>query len=121
MTTAHKSKSPRRRLTAAARRELILDVAGKLFAERGYDGASIDAIATAAGISAPVVYDHFASKRDLYRTLLERHTAALVEATTRPVEGTVEDLLRTNVEAFFAFVEEHPEAWRILFRDPSPD
>jgi AcrR family transcriptional regulator len=114
--------TPRRRLTAQARRELILAVAARLFAERGYDGASIDAIAAAAGVTAPVVYDHFASKRDLYRTLLEVHTAALVEATTQPVEGgTVEELLRTNVEAFFAFVEERPDAWRILFRDPSPD
>ena len=113
---------PKRRLTAEARRERILDVAGRLFAERGYDGASIDAIADAAGITAPVVYDHFASKRDLYGMLLERHGAALVDATTRPVpDGTLEQLLRVNVEAFFAFVEEHPDAWRILFRDPSPD
>jgi AcrR family transcriptional regulator len=63
----------RKRLTAAARREVIAAAATELFAERGYQRASIEEIARRSGVTPPVVYDHFASKRDLYRDLLERH------------------------------------------------
>jgi AcrR family transcriptional regulator len=64
--------SGRRRLPAAARRELIERAATKVFAERGYAGASIDEIARRSGVTPPVVYDHFASKLDLFTRLLER-------------------------------------------------
>ncbi len=113
---------PKRRLKADERREVILEAASQMFAERGYLGASIDRIAEAAGISAPVIYRHFGSKKELYIELLQASGAALLAATTRE-EGyeTVEDLLRENVRAFFSFVEEHPAAWRILFLDPAPD
>ena len=64
-----------------------------MFAERGYDGASIDEIARRAGVSAPVVYDHFASKQDLYERLLERTRDELLEVwrehlfTDEPADG----------------------------------
>ena len=64
-------------MTAAARREVIEAAAAELFAERGYVGASIDEIAARSGVSPPVVYDHFESKQDLYRRLVERHYAEL--------------------------------------------
>ena len=101
---------------------MILEAASEVFAERGYAGASIDRIAEAAGISAPMIYRHFGSKRELYVELLEASGIALLAATTRE-EGdeSVEELLRENVRAFFHFVEEHPAAWRILFLDPAPD
>jgi AcrR family transcriptional regulator len=101
---------------------VILQAAAKTFAERGYLGASIDRIAEAAGISAPVIYRHFGSKKELYIELLQVSGRSLLEATTRE-EGydTVEQLLRENVRAFFHFVEDHPSAWRILFLDPAPD
>jgi AcrR family transcriptional regulator len=112
----------RRRLTAAQRRERILDVASRLFAKDGYAGASIDRIASAAGVSPPVIYDHFPSKKDLYMELLRLHSAALIERTTRvEPSASLEPVLRSNIEAFFAFVEENPAAWRMLFHDPSPD
>jgi AcrR family transcriptional regulator len=113
---------PRRRLPAAQRRARILEEASRLFAEEGYEGASIDRIASAAGVSAPVIYDHFQSKKALYGELLRLHAGALVEATTRTeASASLERLLRDNVAAFFAFVEENPAAWRMLFRDPAPD
>ena len=57
--------STRQRLSAEARRELIEQAAGEVFADRGYHGASIDEIARRSGVSPPVVYDHFESKQDL--------------------------------------------------------
>jgi AcrR family transcriptional regulator len=114
--------APRRRLSAAERRARILEEASRLFAEHGYEGTSIDRIAAAAGVSAPVVYDHFRSKRALYGELLSLHAAALIEATTRTEPtAALEETLRANVASFFAFVEDHPAAWRMLFRDPAPD
>ena len=66
----------RRRLSAAARRELIERAATEVFAERGYAGASIDEIARRSGVTPPVVYDHFASKLALFTRLLERRATS---------------------------------------------
>ncbi len=117
-----KSDSPRRRMSAADRRSVVLEAAGTVFAERGYAGASIDAIAALAGISPPIIYRHFGSKKDLYLNILASSARELVEATTQD-EGlsTAEEILRQNTRSFFRFVEENRVAWRILFLDPAPD
>ncbi len=121
-TSKPQKPPPRRRLSAEERRRRILDEASRLFAEGGYEGTSIDQIAAASGVSAPVIYDHFESKRALYGELLRSHAGALIHATTRVDESaSLEELLRSNTAAFFAFVEEHQAAWRMLFRDPAPD
>lgn len=113
---------PRARLPATRRRELILDAASRVFAEHGYAGASMAAIAAAAGIAPSVLYDHFPSKRDLHVALLETHARALVEHAARAVDAaSPHELLRANVEAFFEFVERDPFAWRMLFREPAAD
>lgn len=106
----------RRRLPAHERRALILDAALRTFAANGYDGAAMDEIAAAAGISKAVVYDHFASKRELYTQLLHgirdeiEHT---VEAALRS-PGAGEERVHAAVEAIYRYVEEHPEASRLL-------
>jgi len=112
----------RRRLTAGQRRELILQAAARTFAERGYHGASMTSIAAAAGIAPSVIYDHFASKRELHIELLTLHAREMVEATTRlPAGRTGEDLVRHGTDAFFGYVEQNRYAWRMLFRDPPAD
>ena len=113
----------RQRLTRDERRSRILDAASQVFAERGYDGASIEEIADAAGITRPVIYDHFESKRDLHISLLELHVEELLGFMVQRVarEDTSEARLEVAMRAFFEFVETHPYAWRILFRDPTPD
>jgi AcrR family transcriptional regulator len=112
----------RTRLRPEERRQRILDAAVELFAERGYEGASISEIARAAGVVASVIYDHFPSKRALHIELLEIHGSALIERAVRPVEGAApRELLRLSTEAFFEFVEEDPFVWRLFFRDPPPD
>src|SRR5689334_7225765 len=101
---------------------MILEAAARLFAQRGYHGASMMDIAADAGIAASVIFDHFATKRDLHLELLNQQAAALVAATTTPPVGrSGEDLVRHATDAFFRFVEENPYAWRMLFRDPPAD
>jgi AcrR family transcriptional regulator len=112
-----------KRLTAAARREVIERSATELFAERGYSSASMDEIAKRSGVSVPVVYDHFPSKQDLHRRLLERHFAEL-RAIWRDhaLSGDPPaQRLPKALDAWFLYVQEHPYAWRMLFRDTSGD
>lgn len=119
MSTEIKTKpEPRRRLTAAARRELIEAAAAELFAERGYRGASIGEIARRSGVTPPVVYEHFTSKRELYRELLERHFAELREVWREHFvgEGPAEQRIARSFDAWFAYVEAHPFAGKVLFR-----
>jgi len=102
---------------------VIEQAATELFAERGYNGASIDEIARRAGISPPVLYDHFSSKQELHRALLERHYADLREVwrTNLVGEDPPERRAARAFDAWFAYVESHPYAWRMLFRDDSGD
>jgi AcrR family transcriptional regulator len=111
--------APRRRLTAQARRELIEQAASELFAERGYGATSIDEIAKRSGVTAPVVYDHFASKQELHRRLLERHYAELRLLWREQLGGGDPPAQRIAraIDAWFAYVETHPYAWRMLFRE----
>jgi AcrR family transcriptional regulator len=118
------SEHKRRRLSAGQRRERILESALRVFAERGYQEASIGQIAMAAGITPAVIYDHFASKAALQIELLERQTAEVIAFVASALEASPEqagERLRVGVDAFFRFVEEHGFAWRMLFRDPPSD
>jgi len=114
----------RRRMPAAERREVILAAAEDTFARRGYHGASLDDIAHGAGVSKALIYEHFSSKRALHASLLDEHVAEIfhrLEATAAR-GATGEQRLRGCLEAFLGFVEEHREAWRVLFRDAAdPD
>src|SRR3954453_15326191 len=117
------STTPKRRLTAEERRTGILDAALAVFSQRGYHESSIDEIAGEAGVSKALIYEHFASKQELYAELIARNARELTQRVAGAlsgveIESTVERLA-TGLEAFFAFVEERRDAWRMLFRDPS--
>jgi AcrR family transcriptional regulator len=106
-------------MSAAARREVIEQAATEVFAERGYQGASMDEIARRSGVSAPVVYDHFASKLDLYRRLLERHRDELLALWREHlVPGAAPE---PALDAWARYVEDHPFAWKLLFRETTGD
>jgi AcrR family transcriptional regulator len=111
--------TPRKRLTAGARRAAILEAALEVFASRGYAASSIDEIATTAGISKALIYEHFPSKRELHAALLADHVttlfARLAESAATGEPGEIR--LRGGVDAFLRFVEERRDAWRMLFRD----
>lgn len=109
----------RTRLPAPERRAAILAAALTVFGERGYHGASIDEIAKRAGISKALIYEHFESKRELHTSLLEHHVGELFVrlAANTATGATGEARLRGGVEVFLAYVEEHREAFKLLFRD----
>jgi AcrR family transcriptional regulator len=117
-------QTKRRRLSPEQRRGRILAAAMELFAERGYEGTSMNEIAAGAGITPAVIYDHFPSKSALQVELLERQSedlfAFIGEALIAAAPGP-EARLRAGVDAFFRFVEDHPYAWRMMFRDPPSD
>jgi AcrR family transcriptional regulator len=108
-------------MPAAERREQIVGVATAVFAQRGYDGASIDEIARRAGVSAPVVYDHFASKQDLYERLLERTRDELLAVWREHLfsDEPAEVRIPRAIAAWAAYVETHRDAARMYFRDPT--
>jgi len=96
----------------------------EVFAQRGYDVASMGEIARAAGITPAVIYDHFSSKAALQVELLEGQTGKLITYVAAALELAPEDpeaRFRAGCNAYFRFVEEHPFAWRILFSDPPSD
>jgi len=112
----------RTRMSADARREVIERAATEVFAERGYHGAAMDEIARRSGVSVPVVYDHFASKKDLHRRLLERHFAELRAVWAAHLgDAPAEQRMAGALDAWFAHVETHPFAWRMLFRETTGD
>ena len=109
-------------MPSAERRALIVEAAGRLFGERGYDATRLDDVAAAAGVTKPILYRHFASKKALYLTLLERHREDLPTfAAFIPPEGDPEERLRAVLEVWLAYVEAHSYAWRMLFRDSGGD
>ena len=112
------SSPPTRRLPTAERRALIIDAAGRLFGTHGHDATRLDDVAAAAGVTKPILYRHFASKQDLYLAVLARHRDDLPTFTAGlAFDGPLEARLRAVLDGWFAYVEAHAYAWRMLFRD----
>jgi AcrR family transcriptional regulator len=112
--------SPRKRLTAEQRRARILAAATRLFARKGFDSASMNGIATAAGVTKPVLYDHFPSKDALFETLLRQVRDDLLARGRAIGRSPLSDeaRFRAAVDAFFEFVEMQPDAAKILLIVP---
>lgn len=105
------------RLPAEQRRSQLLEVAVEVFAERGFHATSMDDIAIAAGVTKPVLYQHFPSKRALYLQLLDEVDEQLMGrlvAATGDVE-TGRERVQEGFAAYFRFVGEHRAAFRLLF------
>ncbi|WDT94259.1 TetR/AcrR family transcriptional regulator [Thermoleophilum album] len=98
------------------RRESLLDAALQVFAERGYEGASIGAIARRAGVSKSLIYEHFPSKLELHLAVLQRHGRELEERLERALAGekNPERGTRVAIRTFLDFVAERRDSWRIL-------
>jgi AcrR family transcriptional regulator len=107
------------RLRAAERRAQLLGVARRLFARDGYRGASMGSIAEAAGVTKPVLYQHFSSKRALYEALLARELGRLTEEleTAFSQAGDNAERLRRGFGAYLDFVDRHEDAFRLLFTE----
>jgi AcrR family transcriptional regulator len=105
------------RLPAARRREQLLEVALEVFARQGYHQASMNEIAEAAGVTKPVLYQHFASKQDLYLELLQDVAERLNEAVLRGTAAATgpRDQVERGFRAFFEWMAEKPARFGILF------
>ena len=105
------------RLPAPRRRRQLLDVALDVFGELGYHQASMDVVAEAAGVTKPVLYQHFGSKRDLYLELLGDVGNQLLEAVVKATAGASHPRAQVEAgfEAYYRFVESHVNAFRLLF------
>lgn len=105
-------------MTGAQRREQLLDVGRALFAERGFEATSIEEIAHRAGVSKPVVYEHFGGKEGLYAVVVEREMRRLVDGCTSALSGgNPRALLEQAALALLGYVEQDTEGFRILTRD----
>jgi AcrR family transcriptional regulator len=110
-------------MPAAERRELIERAATQVFAEHGYAGASIDEIARRSHVSAPVVYDHFASKLDLFTRLLERTRDELLAMWVQTLAGDepADVRMRRAFTAWATYVEQNRFASRMYFQEATGD
>lgn len=105
------------RLPRDERRAQLLAAALEVFTAAGYHSAAMDEIADRAGVSKPVLYQHFPSKLELYLAVLDTHIDSLVFAIQRAIQSTPDNAKRVQatISAYFDFIEEEGEAFRLLF------
>ena len=105
-------------MTGSARRQQLIKIAKSLFAERGYDGTSIEEIAQRANVSKPVVYEHFGGKEGLYAVVVDREMSALLNGITSSLTNNRSRVRLERVAlALLTYVEERTDGFRILIRD----
>lgn len=109
----------RARMTGKQRREQLLDVGRRLFAEKGFEGTSVEEIAATAQVSKPVVYEHFGGKEGLYAVVVDREIHKLLNAITGALsaDGHPRILLEQAALALLDYIETSTDGFRILVRD----
>src|SRR5690606_26849591 len=108
----------KQRMTGKERREQLLAIGRELFAERGFAATSVEEIAARAGVSKPVVYEHFGGKEGVYAVVVDREMQCLLGLVSDAlVEGSPRQKLEGAALALLRYVEEHSEGFRILARD----
>jgi AcrR family transcriptional regulator len=108
-------------MTGQERRQQLLDIGRRLFAERGLDGTSIEEIAAQAGVSKPVVYEHFGGKEGLYAVVVDREVERFLTMATTLLEGEdTRDKFEAAAIALLRYIEENADGFRILVRDSPP-
>jgi AcrR family transcriptional regulator len=105
------------RLPRSARRKQLLAAAQQVFVAQGYHAAAMDDIAERAGVSKPVLYQHFPGKLELYLALLETHCDGLVDRVRGAMAATPDnkERVRGATQAYFDFVDHESEAFRLVF------
>jgi AcrR family transcriptional regulator len=109
---------PRVRMTGKERRQQLLDIGRSLFAERGFEATSIEEIAARAGVSKPVVYEHFGGKEGLYAVVVDREMQRLTDRVVSALTaGHPRELLEQAAVVFLSYIEDETDGFRILIRD----
>jgi len=105
-------------MTGSQRRVQLLDVGRRLFAERGFDGTSVEEIALRAGVSKAVVYEHFGGKEGLYAVVVDREVQRLITSFTSALTAdSPRRLLEQATLALLTYVEDESDGFRILVRE----
>lgn len=116
--SAPTSRRARRRMTGKQRREQLLDIGRTLFADRGFEGTSVEEIAAKAGVSKPVVYEHFGGKEGLYAVVVDREMRRLLDMVTSALTaGHPRELLEQAAFALLDYIDTFTDGFRILVRD----
>ncbi|WP_406381985.1 TetR family transcriptional regulator [Streptomyces sp. NBC_01618] len=111
-------RSRRVRMTGKERREQLLDIGRTLFADKGFEGTSVEEIASRAGVSKPVVYEHFGGKEGLYAVVVDREMRQLLDMVTGALTaGHPRELLEQAAFALLDYIETYTDGFRILVRD----
>ncbi|MET0899888.1 MAG: TetR/AcrR family transcriptional regulator [Mycobacterium sp.] len=107
------------RLPRDERRGQLLVAASEVFVDRGYHAAGMDEIAERAGVSKPVLYQHFSSKLELYLAVLAQHVDSMVSSVRQALRTTTDNRLRVRaaVAAFFEFIEHDGQGYRLIFEN----
>jgi AcrR family transcriptional regulator len=105
------------RMPRVARRAQLLDAAREVFVANGYHAAAMDEIAERAGVSKPVLYQHFPGKLDLYLALLDQSAEGMLARIHEALGSTDDNKLRVaaTVSAYFSYVDDADESFRLLF------
>jgi AcrR family transcriptional regulator len=113
-----KPTSSRVRMSAAQRREQLIAIGRQLFAERGFDGTSVEEVAARAKVSKPVVYEHFGGKEGLYAVVVDREVRALLDRIAAALTaGHPRELLEQAALALLDYIEEETHGFRVLVRE----
>ncbi len=116
--TLARSTDTKIRMSGQERREQLLTVGRKLFAEKGFEAVSVEEIASTAKVSKPVVYEHFGGKEGLYAVLVDREMNYLLNSFEKALSGSNPRLLLEQAGmALFDYIDEYPDGFRILVRD----
>ena len=108
----------KKRLSAPERRQQLMEVGRAVFARSGYESASIEEIARQAGVSKPIVYEHFGNKEGLHAAIVDRELDTLVARVIKPIsEGAPRERFEGAVLAFLTYVKEEPDGFAVLTRD----
>lgn len=112
-------RNGRRRMRAAERRAQLLEAARRVFGSAGFHRVSMDDVAKEAGVTKPILYDHFPSKRDLYLALLEADLAILEERVREALRAPTgnRERIRASFQAYFDFVDEEADGFRLLMQE----
>jgi len=117
VTTTEAERS-RVRMSGQERRAQLLDVGRHLFAQKGFEAVSVEEIAAKAGVSKPVVYEHFGGKEGLYAVVVDREMNTLLNSISAALTaGGARELLEQAGMALFDYIDTCPDGFRILVRD----
>lgn len=108
----------RKRLTGAERRTQLIQVGRSVFGEKGFEGTSVEEIAERAGVSKPIIYEHFGGKEGLYAVIVDREMEHVVSTITDTISaGTPRERVERAALAFLIYVRDQPDGFAVLSHD----